>query len=144
MAYGLTDASRSWYLRVKEVLSELKMKMCSVENALFYYGETELEGILVIHVDDVMFAGNDNFMREVINPFKRKFKISKEEQSCFKYVGIDMRQLPGDITLGQPEYVEGMKLELLSRDLTKDRNRLASQEETTIFRKAVETLGWVS
>ena len=92
VVYGLNDASRSWYLRVKEVLLELGMKMCEVENAVFHYGKKTLDGIIIIHVDDMLFAGTENFMNSVILPFKRTFQISKEEESCFKYVGIDVEQ----------------------------------------------------
>ena len=92
VVYGLTDASRSWYLRVREVLTSLGMKMCTVENAAFYYGSESLEGVLVMYVNDLLFAGNKNFHNGVIAPFKETFQISKEDSDCFKYVGMDIRQ----------------------------------------------------
>ena len=144
VAYGLTDASRSWYLRVKDVLLEIGMKMSNFENAVFHYGNEHLEGIIVIHVDDMLFAGEDNFFTNVMAPFKNKFKISKEEHTSFKYVGIDLEQSYDKITLSQKGYIAGMNSNLLDKDKMTDKTRLAEPEEIRIFRQAVGSLGWVT
>ena len=144
VVYGLNDASRSWYLRVKEVLLELGMKMCEVENVVFHYDKKTLDGIIIIHVDDMLFAGTENFMNSVILAFKRTFQISKEEESCFKYVGIDVEQRDNCIKLSQKDYIAAMKTELLPKEMLSDKNRSVTPEETKIFRQAVGSLGWVA
>ena len=89
--YGLNDAPRSWYLRVKEVLLQLGGKISSYDKALFmWYDENcGLIGILVIHVDDFAFCGNKYFEDKVIGSLKNKFKISTHESGSFKYLGIE-------------------------------------------------------
>ena len=45
--YGLGDASRNWYLSIKEKLEELKVKCCKSDPALFVYHENnKLQGII--------------------------------------------------------------------------------------------------
>ena len=144
VAYGLTDASRSWYLRVKEVLIGLGMKICQYEEAVFYYRSDELDGILIIHVDDMLYAGTESFHNEVLSQFKNTFHISKEETGCFKYVGIDMRQEKNCIRLGQKDYIMAMKEEILNKSAMVDKKREADEFEIQIFRQAVGSLGWVT
>ena len=51
--YGLSDAPRDWYLRVKEEFDILRVKYSRFETALsFWYTENELYGLLIMHVDD--------------------------------------------------------------------------------------------
>ena len=52
--YGLADASRYWYLRVKGELIKLGANVSSVDPYLFYWKEHyNLVGILTCHVDDI-------------------------------------------------------------------------------------------
>ena len=43
VVYGLYDASRSWYLKVVEVLTELGMEVCKLEKAMFTFKRGELK-----------------------------------------------------------------------------------------------------
>lgn len=56
--YGLNDASRYWYLRVREELVKLGMVVSKLDAALFYWRTKDgIEGIFTCHVDD--FHGAD-------------------------------------------------------------------------------------
>ena len=59
--YGLCDASRNWYLKVLEVLESLGMKVSKWDKAVFTYKKKEIEGIVLIHVDDLLFFGSSEF-----------------------------------------------------------------------------------
>ena len=72
--YGLSDAPRAWYLRVKEVLISLGAQCCRHDAGLFYWHEVgSLQGIIVIHMDDFFWGGSKSFMKQVIQPFKQTF-----------------------------------------------------------------------
>ena len=75
--YGLNDAPRSWYERVKEVLLSLGATISAYDNALFLWhdGNEKLFGMLVSHVDDFAFRGNARFQTEVIQQLKSIFKV---------------------------------------------------------------------
>merc|ERR1712055_85918 len=60
--YGLCDAARAWYLRVKDELLKLGVKMSSYDCALFYWiVNGKLQGIIGLYVDDFIWAGTDEF-----------------------------------------------------------------------------------
>ena len=51
--YGLIDASRKWYKKVKSVLISLNLSMSKGDLSIFYYHKNdELSGLTAIHVDD--------------------------------------------------------------------------------------------
>ena len=78
--YGLANASRYWYLHVKEELKKLGANVSSVDLGLFYWKEHyKLAGILAFHVDDMVWGGNENFKINVIDNLKNTFMFGSEE-----------------------------------------------------------------
>ena len=66
--YGLTDASRLWYIRVREELAKLNVSKNKFDDAIFYYHKNNnLEGIISTHVDDVFWGGTQAFQENVID-----------------------------------------------------------------------------
>ena len=58
----LGDASRYWYLRVKEELINLGGNVSSTDPGTFYWKENnELMGILVCNFDDIVYGGTTMF-----------------------------------------------------------------------------------
>ena len=90
VVYGLCDASRSWYLKVVDVLTELGMKVGNFEEAMFTFKTNSLEGLIIIHVDDMLYAGTDKFQETVMVPLKKRLKISRDDVGAFKYLGINV------------------------------------------------------
>ena len=88
VVYGLDDASRNWYFSVKETLLELVCLQSKLDKSLFRWYEGEiLQGIFLMHVDDFLFAGSNNFRKFVINNLMEKYKMGKHQGGDFKYVG---------------------------------------------------------
>ena len=78
--HGLADASRYWYLRVKEELIKLGANVSLVDPGLFYWKERYvLVGILACHIDDMIWGGNENFKINVIDNLKNTFMFDLEE-----------------------------------------------------------------
>ncbi|CAG2196706.1 unnamed protein product [Mytilus edulis] len=65
--YGLSDASLSWYNRVKEVLEQCKVSVSKVAPDVFYWKNNKgsLEGVLTCHVDDFLWGGSKNLKRKL-------------------------------------------------------------------------------
>ncbi|GAB1599883.1 hypothetical protein Ahia01_000265800 [Argonauta hians] len=124
--YGLSDASRMWYLKVKEVLESLGMKMSIYDEALFYFKVSgKLCGLIAIHVDDFLHVGNCEF-EIVINKIKQQFEISHEHDQFFNYLGLEITQTSDDITLNH-------KLTVLEKEVTKKD-----------FKSKIGQLAWVA
>ena len=144
VVYGLCDASRSWYLKVVEVLLSLGMVMSKFDKAVFICGTNNLEGIMMIHVDDILYFGSDKFLQDM-SKFKKAFQISREEKQAFKYLGVVMNQdSHGIIELEQKDYLQSMKIDLLPKESMENKQRFADEEETRIFRQGIGQLGWIT
>ena len=144
LVYGLCDASRSWYLKVEEVLVGLGMVVCTYDRAVFTYrADNSVDGIILIHVDDLLYFGSQRFLDEIIQPFKCFFKISREETQAFRYVGINIQQGEDHLKIEQQNYVDSLEVDIIPKDALRDPQRVANDEEKKIFRRAVGQLGWI-
>ena len=144
VVYGLADASRSWYLKVLEVLESLGMRKFKLDGAMFVRDRCGLDGVIIIHVDDLLFFGTSDFLDNVMKRFKELFKISREESEVFKYIGIKLTQRKDLIILDQNEYLSSINSDVLDRDKLADKDRFVEGEEITLFRRSVGQLGWLS
>ena len=71
--YGLVDASRAWYLRVREALLSLHVRASCFDQALFmYHSGGVLHGLIVCHVDDFLYSGTLVFQK-VMAPLRKCF-----------------------------------------------------------------------
>ena len=108
--YGLADASRSWYLKLKSELMKLGGKPIELDQGIFVWVQNSpLIGIVVTFVDDVLWAGNETFMK-VISELKRIFKTSSEHIHSFKYIGMELHQnVDGTIIISQDDYISELE-----------------------------------
>ena len=143
--YGLNDASRYWYLRVREELSKLGCVSSKADPAVFYlHNEARLEGILLSHVDDFIWAGNEHFQHTIVDKIKSIFKISVENTAPFKYIGIDVYQDAMAIYLSQKEYVNELK-EIPIDPLRKNvKDYPVTSEEKESLRSLIGQLNWLA
>ena len=73
VAYGLCDASWQWYFSVKEELCKLGCKQSQMDKAMFrWYNQGHLEGLFIMHVDDFLYSGTENFKKTIINKIQKK------------------------------------------------------------------------
>ena len=89
--YGLCDAAKAWYLRVKDELLNFGAKVCSLDSALLTFASNEeLQGVVRVYVDDFIRAGNEYLEKNVIKELSDLFLIGGAESEAFKYVGLNL------------------------------------------------------
>ena len=141
--YGLSDASRSWYLTVKKELIKLGAEMSKLDQAVFtWYYNGQLHGIISTHVDDFCWGGSKIFRLSVIEKIKSTFVIKTEEVTKFKYVGLDIEQKDEKIIISQDKYVDALEAIPCSA-YSINVNRLTPKDETTV-RQVNGKLNWVA
>ena len=110
--YGLNDAPRYWYRKVKEVLLKLGGVVSTYDNALYLWYDAldgnHLMGVLVSHVDDFAFCGSVKFHDTVIDELKTTFYISVHETGSFKYLGLSVNQDSDGVSIHQDSYVSSI------------------------------------
>ena len=97
--YGLNDAPRSWYIRVKKALMLLGGTQSAYDSALFIWHKEDgtVKGIIAAHMEDFIYTGNKSFQSEVIDKLKVLFKIGQECEGSFKYIGLSVIQRKGEV-----------------------------------------------
>ena len=91
-----------------------------------------------------MWVGTDKFLSHVMEAFKRRLKVSRDDSVAFKYLGLNMKHTEDHIKLDQTDYLKAMKQDLLPKESMKDKYRFADEEEISLFRLGVGQLGWLS
>ena len=66
--YNLDDASSKFWLRVKEVLTEMGLWVLDVDEAFYFLQEDgHLQGVVITHIYDFHLAGTDDFFQKVLD-----------------------------------------------------------------------------
>lgn len=111
-AYGLVDAPFLWYQALKKRLLQLEFQespFCPCTFVLRNSQTQEIEGVLGIHVDDGLGAGNTRF-QEKIAELEKVFPFGSKKMGKFTFTGIDLQQHPDhSITMSQSTYVRNIQ-----------------------------------
>ena len=143
--YGLGDASRQFYLSVKEAMQNLGCRQCAIEPSLFYKlsDDGKLEGILVSHIDDFLHAGTPLFRENVMGPLRKRFLAGRVEGGSFSYVGFKITQNDQGIFFDQSNYVKGVEVEPIDKDRLAQKGSELSGLERTSYRSIVGAINWI-
>ena len=143
--YGLVDAARAWYNRVKTELSNLSVEMCTLDNSLFMWKKDgNLEGIICIYVDDFLWTGSVDFYNQVIQVLKTRFLIGSSASTSFTYIGLQIKSYDNGITVDQIQYASGLTPISISQDRALQKNSLLLENEKRSYRALVGQLNWIA
>ena len=96
--YGLNDASRNFYYRVRPLLIKDGFKIAGEDEAFFYKNVGgKLVGQVAVHVDDFIIAGTDEFNEHMIKMIEGQLKVSTLERGRFRFTGVDIEERPDGI-----------------------------------------------
>ena len=137
--YGLADAGRLWYRKLRSRLIELGMKELTGDAAcMMMHKDGKLIGVVCIHVDDLVYAGTPEFDSIVMEPLMKTFNISKVESREFKFCGMDIKQHSDfSITINQVDYAKGIE------DLP-DYSNMTEAEKTTLLKSVAGQLMYLA
>ena len=108
--YGLDDASRKFWLWVKEVLKDIGLKVMDGDEAFYYiHRDGELIGAVITHVDDFTLAGTEDLIKEVLETVARELTVSKIERDDFRYTGIDIFTVDDGMEIEMEDYVASLE-----------------------------------
>ena len=136
--YGLVDSSKNWYKTFSKFLVDLGLTISKFDKALFFLYSNRLEGVCIIHVDDVMYAGSVKFMK-LMSKVKKRFIISREDQGNLRYLGINLVCDAEGVKLSQRDYV----INPIVLQNIRGRTQL-SDREVTQFQSILGKLNWLT
>jgi hypothetical protein len=146
--YGLSDASLSWYNRVKDVLVNSGAEVSKADPAVFYWkNKQDVEGILVCHVNDFLWGGSPEFEKTVISRIRTTFLVGKEdgeENKSFSYVGIEMSRGEDGIELSQKNYQENIKFIPIEKIRLTNKEDGLKLKEKEILQSRIGQILWIA
>lgn len=142
--YGLNDAARQFYDCVRQELLGLGCKSTSLDPSLFFFREGDsLSGIIVSHIDDFLHCGNTSFQEKVVDKLCTRFCAGSQQSEEFKYVGYQVVQKNGVISINQHDYIENAEIPQLQFNPGGGKEDVLSDKDVTSFRSMVGMLNWV-
>ena len=143
--YGLRDAARAWYLRVKQELLQLGVKISKFDSALFsWHWDGECQGVICVYVDDFLWAGTDLFYERIIQKLEKLFLIGRFGQGEFKYIGLKINNSNDAVTtIDQLAYASSVKPMVISCRRAGEKGSEINEKEKTEFRSLLGQLNWI-
>lgn len=145
--YGLGDSPKQWYSTLKQHLINSGCQISKLDKTLFsFYEDNKLTGILVTHVDDVLYSGTTRFQDQIIKALFKTFKISAEHRDSFRYLGLNVSQdrETHTITVDQNDYAKSVKPVTLSTSRRTNSDADLTEEEKTSYHSVLGKLLWLS
>ena len=110
--YGLRSAPKAWWETLTDVLKQLGFTQCKYDRAMFVLRTESSEGVRIhgiihIHVDDLLFAGDEAFESKWTQ-LKEKIKFGDEKAGSFTHLGIELIQ---DIDKGKVSLKQTKKID---------------------------------
>ena len=144
--YGLNDAPRAWYDRVRSELIQLGGRASIYDEAMFLWHNDDgvIIGLIVIHVDDFIYAGTAQWNNDVIGSVEKRFKISAQASGTFRYVGLNVVQTTEGIFVDQNAYIQGLKEIKLEPGRLQQKDQVLKEEEKSQLRSVSGQLLWAT
>ena len=144
--YGLSDAARQWYMRMKSELLKLGANVSKLDPALFSWEfNGVVSGILCLYVDDILWAGEDAFKTNIIDQLCKLFQIGNSESNAFKYIGLNIESDGQEATnVDQLYYIDSVKAIPISKARVNNKNSDLSEKEKASYRSLVGQLNWIA
>ena len=141
--YGLKDASRLWFQSASKRLINLGMKQSLSDSCLFYFHKDgKLQGLLMMHVDDLLSCGTKLFNEQIISNLRKQFTFGRITNTNFEYTGIRIFQNEKkEIFLDQDSFVEKMEFYNFTHQ---HYDNILGRKENKFVRRATGQLNWVS
>ncbi|CAI7738347.1 unnamed protein product [Closterium sp. NIES-53] len=90
--YGVKQAPRQCYLKLRGVLEEIGFTPSTVDHSLFMLGEGEQRSFMVVYVADILiFSPSSDLMKEVMQKLQDKFKCKALGDVSF-YLGLHIER----------------------------------------------------
>ena len=126
-------------------LTKLGCRRSKYDHAVYnHYYNGELQGQVLLHVDDLLYGGSERFHKRIIDSFMKMFTVGSKEDTDFIYVGWHMKQSRHSITVSQDNYIKKVENPDMGAYKRRDGEEMLQDEEQSHFRKLVGNINWLA
>ena len=119
------------------------MKESMTDSCLFYYHKNDkLQGLLLLHVDDMLSCGSSLFEKDIMINLRKKYTFGKISTNNFEYTGIFIFQNDKkEIFLNQNAFSKNMPLFSYTNQHC---DNLLGKKENRYIRRTTGQLSWIA
>ena len=144
--FGLKESPRLWWLKLRQALVDFGWEELTFATATFVLrGEDgTLCDMLVVHVDDGIWAGSGKKFLEAQSALQRMVNIKTEQASSFTLLvlGREVKQTPDMIEVNQEKYVQGIKSMYIPVVRRRQPDAPLLEHEQTAYNSLVAQVAW--
>ena len=143
--FGLNDAPRLWWTRLRSFLLANGCRQSRVDPSLFIFEvDGKLEGLLATHVDDLLGGGSEKFTA-LLAKIDKEFGFGSQEFDSFRHTGKNIKKdmETGEITVSMAEYVENLTAPRIPNTRRAEKDAKLNAKELTSLRTMNGGLQWV-
>ena len=110
-----------------------------------WYKDGEIKGIICLYVDDFLWAGEEQFKRDVVDNLSDMFLIGSSASKAFKYIGLNIESKPtGETTIDQFQYIQNLKMVQISKEKSNSKSSEWFDRQRSDYRSLIGQLNWIS
>lgn len=129
--YGLKQAPRAWFDRLSQFLLHLGFYCSKADSSLFIYHTTDVTAILLVYMDDVLLAANnDGFISQLIAQLGHEFAI-KDLGGLHYFLGVELKFFPRGVFLTEHKYTQDLLKRTQMLEGTSNATPMAIKEKPT-------------
>ncbi|KAE9060786.1 hypothetical protein PF010_g30078 [Phytophthora fragariae] len=102
--YGLRQSGREWNSELNQWLTDRGYQRSLTEPCLYYRFEEETIVYVLVYVDDILVATNNEQYKEKLFEDLNKAYGIKDQGMLTQYLGVEVERTPGQITIRQGKY----------------------------------------
>ena len=148
-AYGLVDAPILWYESPRKEAERLGAEAMRLDpgflRALHLEKQT-LRGLVVVNVDDCIFAGGSDFFEKFVRPLHKVFPFGSIEDASrldgVRFTGMRIFRHPDGMFVNQSEYI--LELHLVPIAASRSNIEELTWQEQAGFRSLLGAVSWVA
>ena len=108
--YGCIQSAKLWHDHIKSTIQSINFQMNPYDQCIFTKKEGDKEIIVIIYVDDLFIASNnDEFIEELINTLTIKYKeIKVHRGTTHSYLGMDFKFSNGKVQINMDGYIKNI------------------------------------
>ena len=142
--YGLSDALFHCTLHLLLNLPDGVSSKLDPLLFLCYNKNNNLIGYILVHVEDFLFTGTQQFHKTIISKLRKTFQVVKENKLDFEYIGLNLVTTKTHISLDQLQYINNLKKIGIASDWKSNNTSPLKSSEKDQLRAKIKQLLWVS